>query len=514
MLNKFKHEVVNRWRACFGYSFWVTDEIQEAVKVGKDLAREEAKVCKAWTVTEGWGNGTTPSRDPIQATVTALREITGFPGEGLYLLNSTGGVWFKNPFAIQTMLDILPDLKANGKHVAFIGPKAELPPEVAPFISELDFPLPTPKENEAIIYGLLNQDMQYRSEDVSKLAKELCGLPRGTVEDISALLITETGGITSEGLPKAQELKANAFAKDGILEIMQPDPAFAEIGGHGNFKMCVWETSQTFSEEAREAGIEAPGGFLLLGPSGVGKTYAVRWMQWFFRCQLAKLDLGRVYGRYVGESEARIRSVLKTLEAMAANSQVIFMIDEFEKAMAGMGSDGDSGVASRVGGTLLQWMQDIRHRDDVNIITVLTCNDIAKLPPEMTRYGRIDAKFFMWFPTAKERQEIIAIHLRKRGKDPAMFNLGGLAAACRNFSGAEIEEGIRRANRQAFCLKKDLTNQIILDAFQQINPIAEMQSDKYQKLKDEWGRYSTPSSIDEEENISESAPVRRLVRGW
>lgn len=514
MLQRFKEEVTNRHKACFGYSYWVTDEVQAAIRVGQDIAREQAKVCKTWTVTQGWGQGTTPSRDPVQATVTALKEIEGFPSEGLCLLNSTGGAFFKNPFSIQTMLDILPHLKANGKHVAFIGPKVELPPEVAPFISELDFPLPTPKENEEIIYGLLTKEDRYSPEAVSNLAKELNGLPRGTVEDIAALLFVEYQGITAEVLPKAQKLKSEALAKDGILEVLQPDPAFAEIGGHGNFKMCVWETAQTFSEEARAAGIEPPGGFLLLGPSGVGKTYAVRWMQWFFKCQLAKLDLGRVYGRYVGESEARIRSVLKTLEAMAANSQVIFMIDEFEKAMAGMGSDGDSGVATRVGGTLLQWMQDIRHRDDINIIVVLTCNDIAKLPPEMTRYGRIDAKFFMWFPTAKEREEIISIHLRKRGKDPAQFNLGGLAAACKNFSGAEIEEGIRRANRQAFCLKKPLTDQVIMDAFLQINPIAEMQSDKYRKLKDEWGRYSTPSSIDEEENISEPAPVRRLTRGW
>jgi SpoVK/Ycf46/Vps4 family AAA+-type ATPase len=58
----------------------------------------------------------------------------------------------------------------------------------------------------------------------------------------------------------------------------------------------------------------------------------------------------------VGESQNRIRQVIKLAEAIAP---VIFFIDEVDKAFVNIASgiDGDSGTSQRVFGTLLTWMQ-------------------------------------------------------------------------------------------------------------------------------------------------------------
>src|SRR5207249_10246396 len=108
-------------------------------------------------------------------------------------------------------------------------------------------------------------------------------------------------------------------------------------------------------------------------------------------------------GSLVGQSESNLRHALRIAEAM---SPCILFIDEIEKALSGVGSQGDSGVSTRLFGTLLTWLSD-RESD---VFFVGTSNDISKLPPEFTRAERFDCVFFLDLPNVKEKDASWALY--------------------------------------------------------------------------------------------------------
>jgi SpoVK/Ycf46/Vps4 family AAA+-type ATPase len=89
----------------------------------------------------------------------------------------------------------------------------------------------------------------------------------------------------------------------------------------------------------------------------------------------------------------------------------VAFIDEVEKALAGAGGTGDSGVATRLFGTLLTYLSD--HESDVFVVA--TSNDVSKLPPEFSRAERWDAVYFLDLPAAQEKDAIWAQYRRQFG---------------------------------------------------------------------------------------------------
>jgi SpoVK/Ycf46/Vps4 family AAA+-type ATPase len=118
------------------------------------------------------------------------------------------------------------------------------------------------------------------------------------------------------------------------------------------------------------------------------------------------LDVGTLMGSLVGQTEERTRQALQIADAMAP---CVVMIDEVEKAFAGVGNSGqtDSGVSSRMFGSFLSWLND----HDSDVFVVCTANDVAKLPPEFARAERFDAIFFLDFPGREQKQAIWNIYL-------------------------------------------------------------------------------------------------------
>jgi SpoVK/Ycf46/Vps4 family AAA+-type ATPase len=114
---------------------------------------------------------------------------------------------------------------------------------------------------------------------------------------------------------------------------------------------------------------------------------------------------------------------------------------------------------------------------------VATANDISQLPPELLRKGRLDEIFFVDLPSRAERLEVFRIHLQKRSRDPAHFDLEALADASSQFSGAEIEEAINSALYDAFYSKADVSTEHILTALAQTVPLAKTMDEQINRLR-------------------------------
>src|SRR5207248_2057021 len=137
---------------------------------------------------------------------------------------------------------------------------------------------------------------------------------------------------------------------------------------------------------------------------------------------LLELDAGRLFDKYVGESDRKLRGALDTAEAVAP---AVLWIDEIEKAFsAGASGDADAGLGRRLFGSFLTWLQEKR----APVFVAATANDLDSTPPELLRKGRFDEVFFVDLPEAQERREIFSIHLARRHQDPSAFDLDALAA--------------------------------------------------------------------------------------
>jgi hypothetical protein len=196
-------------------------------------------------------------------------------------------------------------------------------------------------------------------------------------------------------------LKAQMVEKSAALQFSQFTETFATLGGLENLK--DW-TLNRFKN--RKPGLPFRG-ILLLGVPGTGKSHFAKALGNEVGWPVLSLDMGRVFGSLVGESEAKMREALKVVDAMAP---CVLFIDEIEKGLAGVGgSSTDGGTTQRVGGTFLTWLND--HTSQVFVIA--TCNDYSKIPPEYTRMGRWDSIWFVDNPGPREQLDILDIYLKQ-----------------------------------------------------------------------------------------------------
>lgn len=207
---------------------------------------------------------------------------------------------------------------------------------------------------------------------------------------------------------------------------------------------------------------------------GCGKSLAAKATAGVFGAPLLRLDFGALYNKYHGETERNLRESLKTADVMAP---CVLWIDEIEKGLAGRG--GETGTAQRVLGSFLSWMAE----KDREVFVVATANDISALPPELVRKGRFDEIFFVDLPNPEIRASILAIHLENRGQSAADFDLGTLAAAMHEFSGAEIEQAVVSALYTSHANKKPLSTAYLLSEIQATQPLSVVMAEKIGSLR-------------------------------
>jgi SpoVK/Ycf46/Vps4 family AAA+-type ATPase len=230
--------------------------------------------------------------------------------------------------------------------------------------------------------------------------------------------------------------------------------------------------------ESKKFGVDLPKGILIVGMPGCGKSLTAKVTSKMFDVPLLRLDVGKLMGKYVGESEDNLRRAIKTAEAVAP---CVLWIDELEKAFAGVGgSGGGSDVTTRLFGNFLTWLQE----KESSVYVVATSNDISKLPPEFLRKGRFDELFFVDLPNDEERRQIFEIHLKKRRKMNKNIDTIKLLKSTAGYSGADIESVVKEAIEEAFCDgKREVDTNHMLEIIKKTKSISKTLKEKIDELK-------------------------------
>jgi len=392
-----------------------------------------------WT----WSAASGLSRDgapPVYGSAppgAALDDIAALSGPWTVVLCDPGPL-LADATAVRHLKE-LAQRATPGQSVVLVGARLAVPSELDGLARPWTLPAPTTADLTAAVERVeLHAQQRGLTSDLSDgdrlgLARALTGLTLTEAERELMALAVADGRLSPEDIATALADKAALLNTDGVLEVITDGPmTFSDLGGLHALK--DWLGRRRIGDPEGE---DAPRGVLLAGVPGCGKSAVARAVAAEWAVPLVLLDPGRVYRKYVGESEQRFDDALATTAAMAP---VVLWIDEIEKAFAT--GDDDGGVSGRILATFLRWLQD----RPPGIFVVATANDVTRLPPELTRKGRFDELFFVDLPTSGDRAEILAIALRHRGVTPTAAELAALATVSAGFSGAELDAAISAAS--------------------------------------------------------------------
>ncbi len=386
----------------------------------------------------------------------------------------------------------------SGCSVVLSQPIPLLPPELEKDIQVLEMPLPNVDDLRKIMiqakqrYELDDRDYQ----DSPSLIEAALGLSTSEAQLAFSKAACQFKRLSENEISFIVKEKEQVIRKSGHLEYFHPKATLDDIGGLDNLKSWLRRRRQAFTSDAREFGLETPRGVLLLGLPGTGKSLAAKAVANAWQLPLLRLDMGKIYGGIVGQSEANMRSALQMAEALSPS---ILWVDEIEKGLSGIQSSGstDGGTTARVLGSFLTWMQE----KEKPVFVVATANHIAQLPPELLRKGRVDEIFFVDLPVQQDRKEILSIHLKRRDRldDFSDDDLTELAMVSKGFTGAELEEAVKEAMFLAFDKGHQLNKDDILTAIHTTTPLSQTMEEMIGKTR-EWakGRAVAASSSEPE----------------
>nr|YP_008965620.1 conserved hypothetical plastid protein [Porphyridium purpureum]BAO23596.1 conserved hypothetical plastid protein [Porphyridium purpureum] len=310
-----------------------------------------------------------------------------------------------------------------------------IPEELREIIHVVSFPLPNKYEIREEVTQLSNAvNLTLTKEFIEKLVNLFEGFNLEKIRKLFITILAEEYKIKSNYNRIILLEKQQVINRTNILELCITDQYLNDVGGLYNLKQWLKLRKNSFSRKAELYGLPSPRGLMLIGIQGTGKTLTAKAIANEWELPLLKLDIGKLFGGIVGESESNIREMIKIAEAMAP---CIIWIDEIDKAFTGIYSQGDSGTTSRVFASLTTWLSEKVSK----VFIVATANNIEFLPPELIRKGRFDEIFFVGLPSVIERIEIFKVLLKKvRPNTYLDYDIKYLSKISENFSGAEIEQ--------------------------------------------------------------------------
>lgn len=440
-----------------------------------------------WSAARGFYDGSGVV-EAITDPVEALRHVAASGRPGFYLMQDLPALLKDNPLLARALRDLYQQLPGR---------------EVYLFLSYADFVLPEelkkqvflvtlgiPSEAEILrhlaavaeangVAGRLDDDWRYQC------AAALRGMSLDEVGHLMLRLIREDRLDLAVALPEIIEEKSYALLKEGCLEFVAKTVKLDQVGGLDNLKEWVAARKSLFTRQAFESGVPLPTGILFMGVSGCGKSMAAKVVAGAWNLPLVRLDMNLVLSGAYGAPEYAFDHALRVAESIAP---LVLWIDEMENSF---GYDiASSGGNNNIFASFLTWMQE----KPATVFVVATANRIEKLPAEVIRKGRFDQLFFLDLPSDEERRAILRIHIQAFGADPDTFNLGLLAAATKNWSGAEIEQAIKAARIRGYQDGRMFNEQDVIWNTARMVPLARTMEEQIKQLRLWSTNRATPAS--------------------
>ena len=437
----------------------VTHEERRALSLVGEALRG-ARVME-WTATRGWSDDAT-----VPSALAAIERVSsGETGVARVMLDAHP--WLSDARVVRA----LRDLAAHRRELPLllVMPTATIPPELDRDARVIPLPLPD-VASLTTCFAAEKLDARWPQEAFVRAAM---GLTQD--EAHRAFRLARAASNPADGLQRVIAEKRGALRRSASLELLESDITLDDVGGLEMVKTWLQARVLAFGAGAKEFGLAEPRGMLVCGVQGCGKSLVSKATARVLGLPLVRLDFAEVFA--TGSPEHAIHEATRAVEAVAP---VVLWVDEIEK---GLGADAGDARHARVFGAFLTWLQERR----APVFVAATANEVDRLPPELARRGRFDEVFFVDLPSPKERAQILAVHLQRRGRSAAEYPVEELARGLEHWSGAEIEQMVTSALFRAFASKHELTEDDLRAAARDLVPLATLYEEKIQALR-QWGQ--------------------------
>ena len=445
-----------------------------------------------WSVTGGLQRGLNENPyyqtgDPEKMIKTVLSLIKSDRSEpGLFVLKDFDK-HLENSIILRLFKDLVNLVRNSKNTIILLGPEYKLPKDIEPDAAHIVGGYPDEQEIASVLKGMFHELIQDEKGKVSltvdetqKITKSLKGLSVQQIRNVIHQCFIDDRLIDIRDLSTVESYKKKLFDQGGLLEFCITEDK-ENIANFDNLKRWLNERKESFV--GTTSSLPPPRGVLLMGVQGCGKSLSIKAIAKELGLPLYRLDIGRLYGQYIGQTEQNLRKALATVDKL---SPLCLWIDEIEKGFAASAGESDGGVSQRVLGTFLTWMQERKS----TCFLAATANDVYRLPPEFLRKGRFDEIFFVDLPNREIRMFLFRIHLRKRDLNPEKFDCKAFAEKAVNFSGAEIEQAIISALYRASSKKESVSTPLILEQIGFTKPLALLKEEEISSLR-EWAKERT-----------------------
>lgn len=392
------NQLVDYVRACFTGIWIESHEHQDAIVEIAQMCRDESWQLATWDIDQGLvitgASSNADATDPL-AAIRSLGTMATLDGTTILVMKNLHR-FIASTEIMQALQQQIIAGKQNRTFVVVLSPVVAIPTELEKLFVVIEHAMPDRQQLEEIARGIATEDGEL--PDAAGMATVLdaaAGLTRVEAEGAFSLSLVRHNRIAPDAV---WELKAGMLKKSGLLQLYHGDEDFSSLGGLESLKAFC---KRSLLNTGRDNPLKRPRGVLLLGVPGTGKSAFAKALGKETGRPTLVLDIGAMMGSLVGQTEQNIRRALQIADAM---SPCILFVDELEKALSGATGSGqtDSGVSSRLFGTLLSWMND--HTS--NVYLVATCNDISQMPPELTRAERFDGIVFLDLPGREQKDRI------------------------------------------------------------------------------------------------------------
>ncbi len=429
------------------------------------------------------------AREPV----AALAQVEQNEAPGIFVFKDMHPFLGKD-VVTRKIRNMLGMLKERGSSIILVSPRQNIPVELSKEVQTVDFNIPDRSDLQRLFNSFIENSIRARAEykdlsvtksygeSVAEAAMGMTEMEADNAFSLSYIAIKRSKGeITFNGEfnTRVFEEKIGAL-RNSALEYIPTTTGFEQIGGMENLKEWAMLRRQGFEEAARAIRLPYPKGTLLAGFKGTGKTVTSMAIAKEFGFPLFKMDVGKLFASKVGETEANTRDLIRILEGLG---RAVILLDEIEKSFNtnATSGGGDSGVSSRLFGTLISWMA----LKKCPIFIIGTLNNHEVIPPELLRKGRFDEVWWIDLPTTEERIAIFKALLTHRykpnGWKDEMLSMEILERT-RDFTGAEIEAAIQEA-LYASLVSKDSFDKLLFTACDGIQPQAQLDASGVESMR-------------------------------
>lgn len=472
------------------------DEIY-TIRQLKAISEQLDLIFYQWSLTDGLRRGDNEgayyqTKQPVQM-LRMIQDLVkpqedGPAQPGLFVLKDFNK-YLEDVLALRLFKDVINRIKKTRNTVIILSPEYKLPADIETDSAHLIGGYPVEDEIESIIRETMEElertkqgiKLSLAPEEFKKITNALKGLSIQQIRNVINQCALEDNILNIKDLEAIETYKKKIFDQEGLLEFYVTEDK-DNIAGFNNLKRWLAERKDSFTADLRFS-LPVPKGVLLIGVQGCGKSLAVKVIARELNLPLYRLDLARLYSKYIGETEQNLRKALMIVEKLCP---LCLWIDEIEKGFAASGGDIDGGVSQRILGTFLTWMQERK----ASCFLAATANNIYQLPPEFLRKGRFDEIFFVDLPDTESRETLFKIHLQKRGLKPEDFDLERLVEATVGFSGAEIEQALISALYRATSEKEEISTKHIIEEIESTKPLSVLKREEVTALRD-WAKERT-----------------------